>query len=76
MIDEDDYTITDQTRGGYQVNQLGHFDDFDEAISAILKDMDCNQFFPSVWFINDHGNADLLSINASTGKYEVLESYV
>jgi len=76
-IKDDDYVISDRTRGGYTVNHgIGHCFSFDGAISAILEDMDCKQFFPSIWFVNDHGNVDLLSVNASTGKYEVLESYV
>lgn len=52
--------IQDNTRGGYDVGSegkhLGHFDDMDEALAAIEQWMKKNQYFPNIFFVNDHGN--------------------
>ena len=73
---DDDYVISDD-RSGYWVNVLGKdFGDFNHAISAIVADMSRQQYYPNVWYINDHGNVDLLAIDKDTLKVSIVESYV
>jgi hypothetical protein len=68
---DEDYIITDMTRGGYLVSIIGSrihgkdylmFDDCEKAEEAIRGLMKADKFYPDVWFINDHGNALLLNI--------------
>ncbi len=58
------YVIQDSRRGGYDVAQsnklVGHYADTDEAIKAIIKRMEKEKFFPNIYYVNDHGNVDLL----------------
>lgn len=59
--DEEDCIIQDNTRGGYNVSCSGKFIgnimDMDAALKAVKNWQDKNQFFPTVWFVSDHGNA-------------------
>lgn len=52
--------IQDNTRGGYDVGSegkfIGHYDDMDEALAVIDQWMKKNQYFPNIFFVNDHGN--------------------
>ena len=45
-------------------------------IPAVVERMNRDGFFPNVWYINERGNTDLLSVNADTGHYEILKSWV
>jgi hypothetical protein len=73
---DDDYVISDD-RSGYWVSVLDkNFDDFNHAISAIVADMIRQQYYPNVWYINDHGNVDLLAIDKDALKVSIVESYV
>jgi hypothetical protein len=60
---EDDYVISD-ARGGEQVSQygklLGTFPDRDSAESFIREHAGESQFWPSVWWLSDHGNFHLV----------------
>jgi hypothetical protein len=63
----EDYTITDRPRGGYDVaivegKFLGNFKTYSEAQLAVRADMDASQFWPNVWTISDHGNAELVQL--------------
>jgi hypothetical protein len=49
--------------------------DLDE-IPAVVERMNREGFYPNVWHINERGNTDLLSVNAETGHYEILKSWV
>ena len=49
--------------------------DLDE-IPAVIERMNRDRFFPNVWHINERGNTDLLSVNADTGDYKILKSWV
>ena len=60
-IEEDDYQISD-SREGYYCLQVGTNTDFDSIIQEISDDMERNNFYPNVWYVNDHGNVSLLSI--------------
>lgn len=42
---------------------LGEFEDGDEAYDYIRKWMEKNQFWPTVWYVSDHGNASVVNIN-------------
>ena len=58
--DDEDCFITDVTCGGYDVacsgKFIGHFVEYDDAIDAILNWQNEHNYYPSIWFINDHGN--------------------
>ena len=60
--DEDDGFIQDNTRGGYDASVegkfIGNFGDVDEAYLAIRDEAGPN-FFPTVWFVDDHGGMEL-----------------
>ena len=61
--EEEVITITDRPRGGYDVGEvggkhLGHFNDRDDAEKFVKKYMHQHNFFPNVWFIDDHGGAE------------------
>ncbi len=62
-IQDDDYVIS-------------HRENFDIRLAEIVDEMNFDKFWPNVWFINDHGNVDLLAVNAETGKYTVVQSWV
>ena len=73
-IEDGDYVIHDYP-GGYRVDQINEvFEDFDDAIEAVREDMDWKQWWPNVWFVNDHGNVDLLGLTAEG--YETVQSWV
>jgi hypothetical protein len=76
-IADDDYVIVVTGRLGSQlaVNQTGHrltlVDDKQEALAFIARHMERAQFWPNIWYENDHGNVDLLD---ATGK--IIRSWV
>ena len=45
-------------------------------LPEVVERMNREQFWPNVWHINERGNTDLLSVNAETGHYEILKSWV
>jgi hypothetical protein len=69
------YVISDAKRGGYDVSlqrrHMKHFADKDEALDYISEHMEKEQVFPNIYYVNDHGNVDLLD---EDGK--ILESRV
>jgi 2'-5' RNA ligase superfamily len=77
----DCYAITDKPFHGYHVSapggkHLGEFTEMGEAIQAILADMEESRYWPNVYFINDHGNVDLLSLNHEDGSHKIVQSWV
>jgi hypothetical protein len=59
------YVISDGRSGeGYVVVQshkhFGNYDDMGAALKDIAKDMKRENFYPNVYYVNDHGNIDLL----------------
>jgi len=75
---DDDYQISD-ARNGYYCEQVGQFSDLDELLTAINDDMQANRFFSNIWFVNDHGNVDLLSVEFQPDgdhAINVIESWV
>jgi hypothetical protein len=66
--DEGDYTIssggrlgTDYIIGVVGEKTLGKASEWDDVVNIIADDMEKNKFWPNVWFISDHGNADLVN---------------
>lgn len=63
---DDDYFIEDKPNHGYSVSQsqkfLESFSDRDEAEAFIRKHMDQEKFWPNVWFVDDHGGMQLITI--------------
>jgi hypothetical protein len=63
------YVISDGRRGGYVVNhehrQVGVYWTKKQALKEIKEHMAKAGFYPNIYYVNDHGNVDLLS---STGR--------
>ena len=62
----DAYVITAAGHLGssYAVNKLsGRFSEVSDAIKAIVRDMRAGQYFPSVYYVNDHGNIDVIAFS-------------
>lgn len=47
------------------------WNDWDEVISAITKDMDEQNYWPGIYYVNDHGNLDILDYSGN-----ILQSWV
>ena len=66
---DDDYKVTPcgSLGGLYGVSQgndfLGEFAEHDAVVAFIKARMDREQFWPSVWFISDHGNVGPFNMN-------------
>ena len=56
--------ITDSGSRGYSVKADGNFlettNDFDTAMEIALKWMKDNNFWPNLFYVNDHGNISML----------------
>jgi hypothetical protein len=79
---EQGYTIGD-VREGYSIGREGRFmgrvPSFITALRVVLDDMDKNRYWPNVFYVNDHGNVDLLAVRRSKrGKitYKTVQSWV
>lgn len=62
--DEEDYQTSDHSRfyaSGKLVLTVDPDASTDEMWSAIDAHMDKEQYWPSVWFVSDHGNAHLMT---------------
>jgi len=58
---------------------VGEYNSFSEAIARAAQWMDTNKYYPNVFFVNDHGNVDLLSLRVTkTGRVSsrVIQSWV
>lgn len=64
-IENDDFVIQDARGQGFDVHRggkhFGHYDSKYEAVHACNREMDREQFWPNLWYVNDHGNSDLLN---------------
>jgi hypothetical protein len=67
------FVISDSRNGGYEVahehKHIGHYEDMDDALEAIEAEMKRSNFYPNIYYVNDHGNVDLLD-----GDGNVIES--
>jgi hypothetical protein len=63
----EDALVVGDSRNGYSVSfsgkHIGDFDDFDEALTAGVREMHRSQYFPNVFYVNERGNTDLLTVN-------------
>lgn len=63
-INEPDYDndafIQDVVSGGYDVSvsqkHIGHFEEMDGSLNALKTEFNRSNFFPTIWFVSDHGN--------------------
>ncbi len=69
------YVISDARGGGYDVSHdgktIGHFPDKDAALDDIDERMEKAKFFPNIYYVNDHGNVDLLDVEGKILKSRV-----
>ena len=76
---DDDYVISDSKCENYYCRQVGDFAEYSDLLAAIRFDMDQRQYWPNVWYINDHGNTDLLRLiekEDGTMDSEIVQSWV
>ena len=81
-MDTEDTEGTEGTQGTQETFQdlyseddlkLGHIPDVAEC-RQLRRQFEREQFWPNVWHVNDHGNADLLSIGYNGVK--IVQSFV
>jgi len=69
------YVISD-ARGGYSVGYEGRyldtFSDKNEAVKFVVERMETEKYYPNVFYVNDHGNVDLLSVRARHRKGKIV----
>jgi hypothetical protein len=69
--DEDDAYINDAGSQGYSVSMCGKacgwIDSMDDAVKHLAAEMERSNYFPNVWYVNDHGNATLLLVTIDPG---------
>lgn len=57
---ENDAFIQDVVSGGYDVSlagkHIGHFDEMNVALYNLKTETERSNYFPTIWFISDHGN--------------------
>ncbi len=57
---ENDAFIQDVVSGGYDVGisgkHLGHYDDMGVALDNLENEFNRSNYFPTIWFVSDHGN--------------------
>lgn len=79
--------IGDARGGGYRVAESGKYigsrPSFDEALKFAAQKMEDGGFFPNIFYVNERGNVDLLSIRPKIVKgkvikvpYEIARSWV
>jgi len=72
---QEGYIIADSRDGGYVVTHegklLGSYDDMGVAIGDIEKHMKRNSFYPNIYYVNDHGNVDVLDTDGNSIKSRV-----
>jgi hypothetical protein len=73
---EEGAVISDARGGGYQLTFSGKkvggkFDDFDEAVQAAAQKMVDDNFSPNLFYVNDHGNIDLLEVSFEVARGKV-----
>ena len=68
--------MIDSSGNGYSVRvvegkSLGKFTSIVQAERAIKKYMEKNDFYPSIWIVNDHGNVSPYSLDAEEAEGEI-----
>ena len=68
--DEEDAIMEDRPSGGYSVSfagrSIGEGMTRDEAESAIRSAMESDGYWPDVWHISDHGNAQRITLKSTS----------
>lgn len=66
---ESGIVISDNTRGGYDLTADGkyidNYSDWDDVTLAAKQWMEQNQYWPNIFFINDHGNVTHMDIDGN-----------
>jgi len=69
------YVISDARGGGYNVtHEHQHFDHYrsiENALEEINDEMEREKFYPNIYYVNDHGNVDLLDQDGNVVKSRV-----
>ncbi len=57
---DNDAFVQDVVSGGYDVSisgkHLGHYEDMDIALDNLENEFNRSNYFPTIWFVSDHGN--------------------
>jgi hypothetical protein len=69
------YVISDARGGGYNVTHehqhFEHYRSIENAIEEINDEMEREKFYPNIYYVNDHGNVDLLDQDGNVVKSKV-----
>ncbi len=86
MEGEDDFDLREEMREGgvigdgrgglYNVSlsgkHLDSFSDYDKALKYLVQTMEDEKYYPNIFYVNDHGNVDLLGVRPKTIKGKVI----
>jgi hypothetical protein len=68
-ISPDDFVISSNgfkyKLGSQDYGFLGEFDEVEQALLALKGWCNINQYWPSLYFVNDHGNVDLIDYDGN-----------
>ena len=68
--------ISSGSSGPYRValdgEHVGRADDFDDALVLGLEAMERAKYWPNVFYVNERGNVDLLSVRPKTRKGKIV----
>lgn len=71
--DSEDCFVSDVVRGGYDVSCggkfIGHFSEYDDAVECAFDWREENNFYPTVWFVNERGSTHPIDENGDAIKY-------
>jgi hypothetical protein len=69
------YVISDARGGGYNVTHehqhFEHYRSIENALEEINDEMEREKFYPNIYYVNDHGNVDLLDQDGNVVKSRV-----
>lgn len=70
------YIVGDARDGGYDValegRRLDHFSDYDDALVFILEHMEKTKYWPNVFYVNERGNTDQLTLKPKMRKGRIV----
>ena len=76
----DCYVIQDSRGAGVDLVSgckiMGHYEDMDEAVRALVEHANAEKFWPSVYHVNERGNTDVLIVNYDEGTYKMGQGWV
>jgi len=85
-VDDDDFdldaamesgaVVQDARGGGFNASFDGAFISktrtLEEALVHILEESEYRGYYPDIFYVNDHGNVDLLSVEGRTRKAQIV----